>query len=100
MVEGAVLHHHDHEVVDREVAAAGQVLRGDLEPGRLVSKGTPTLDQEFAPGRLDRAEKRAPVNVRYVAELVALRRGRASALHMRAVDDVRLQRLLRAERTG
>jgi len=55
------------------VAAAGQVLRADLEPRRLFSQATPTLDQEFSPGRLDRAEKRAPVNVRYVAELVALR---------------------------
>jgi len=55
------------------VAAAGQVLRADLEPRRLFSQATPTLDQEFSPGRLDRAEKRAPVNVRYVAELVAMR---------------------------
>jgi xanthine/CO dehydrogenase XdhC/CoxF family maturation factor len=39
------------------------------------------------------------IAVSIVAELVALRRGRA-ATHLRAVDDVRLQRLLRAERSG
>jgi xanthine dehydrogenase accessory factor len=40
------------------------------------------------------------IAISIVAELVALRRGRAGAAHLRAVDDVRLQRQLRAERSG
>jgi len=40
------------------------------------------------------------IAISIVAELVALRRGRAAERHLRAVDDVRLQRLLRAERSG
>lgn len=55
------------------VAAAGQVLRKDVAPGRLVAQDTPAFDLPFVPGQLDRADKRAAINVRYVAQLVALR---------------------------
>jgi xanthine dehydrogenase accessory factor len=59
------------------------------------------LDRVYAPVGLDiGAVGPEEIAISIVAELVALRRGRASALHMRAVDDVRLQRLLRAERSG
>jgi len=55
------------------VAAAGQVLRKDVAGGHLVAHETPSFDMAFAPGQLDRADKRAGINVRYIAELVALR---------------------------
>jgi xanthine dehydrogenase accessory factor len=58
------------------------------------------LDRVYAPVGLDiGAIGPDEIAISIVAELVALRRGRAAA-HMRAVDDVRLQRLLRAERNG
>jgi xanthine/CO dehydrogenase XdhC/CoxF family maturation factor len=40
------------------------------------------------------------IAISIVAELVALRRGQSTDRHLRVVDDVRLQRLLRAERGG
>jgi xanthine dehydrogenase accessory factor len=59
------------------------------------------LDRVYAPVGLDiGAVGPDEIAISIVAELVALRRGRAGAGHLRAVDDVRLQRLLRAEPTG
>jgi xanthine dehydrogenase accessory factor len=56
------------------------------------------LDRVYAPVGLDiGAVGPDEIAISIVAELVALRRGRADARHLRAVDDVRLQRLLRAE---
>ncbi|HET6150241.1 MAG TPA: XdhC/CoxI family protein [Polyangia bacterium] len=59
------------------------------------------LDRVYAPVGLDiGAIGPQEIAISIVAELVALRRGRATDRHLRAVDDVRLQRLLRAERGG
>jgi xanthine dehydrogenase accessory factor len=59
------------------------------------------LDRVYAPVGLDiGAIGPQGIAVSIVAELVALRRGRRQAAHMRAVDDVRLVRLLREEQTG
>ena len=59
------------------------------------------LDRVYAPVGLDiGAIGPQEIAISIVAELVTLRRGRDSALHMRAVDDVRLRRLLHAERSG
>jgi xanthine dehydrogenase accessory factor len=59
------------------------------------------LDRVYAPvGLAIGAVGPQEIAISIVAELVALRRGHASDRHLRAVDDVRLQRLLRAERGG
>ena len=59
------------------------------------------LDRVYAPVGLDiGAIGPQEIAISIVAELVALRRGHATDRHLRAVDDVRLQRLLRAERSG
>jgi xanthine dehydrogenase accessory factor len=59
------------------------------------------LDRVYAPVGLDiGAIGPEEIAISIVAELVALRRGRAAERHLRAVDDVRLQRLLRVERSG
>jgi acetyltransferase-like isoleucine patch superfamily enzyme len=55
------------------VTAAGQVIRKDVGPARLVSQAAPVFDVDFDRGRLDKVEKRSPANVRVIAELVALR---------------------------
>ena len=75
--------------------------------GARLQSGGPApmaLDRVYAPVGLDiGAIGPQEIAISIVAELVALRRGQAAAgqlRHMRAVDDVRLQRLLRAERTG
>jgi xanthine dehydrogenase accessory factor len=63
--------------------------------------GTLALDRVYAPVGLDiGAIGPEEIAISIVAELVALRRGHASERHLRVVDDVRLQRLLRAERSG
>jgi len=70
---------------------------------RLGAAAVPdlALDRVYAPVGLDiGAVGPEEIAVSIVAELVALRRGVASASHLRAVDDVRLQRLLRAEGSG
>jgi xanthine dehydrogenase accessory factor len=59
------------------------------------------LERVYAPVGLDiGAIGPEEIAISIVAELVALRHGRAAERHMRAVDDVRLLRLLRAERSG
>jgi xanthine dehydrogenase accessory factor len=59
------------------------------------------LERVYAPVGLDiGAIGPDEIAISIVAELVALRRGHASERHLRVVDDVRLQRLLRAERSG
>lgn len=54
------------------VTAAGQVVRRDIPPGRLVRARAPELDIKHAPGKLDSVEPRARRNVEYIAQLVAL----------------------------
>jgi xanthine dehydrogenase accessory factor len=67
---------------------------------RLGAVDAAALDRVYAPVGLDiGAVGPEEIAISIVGELVALRRGRAAAPHMRAVDDVRLQRLLRAENT-
>jgi len=55
------------------VTAAGQVIRKDIGPARLVSQAAPVFDVDFERGRLDKVEKRSAANVRVIAELVVLR---------------------------
>ena len=55
------------------VTAAGQVIRRDIGPARLVSQAAPVFDDDFDRGRLDKVEKRSGANVQVIAELVALR---------------------------
>lgn len=77
-----------------------QRIHGRLGGGAPAEQAL-ALDRVFAPVGLDiGAVGPDEIAISVVAELVALRRGRATALHMRAVDDVRLHRLLRAERSG
>jgi UDP-N-acetylglucosamine/UDP-N-acetylgalactosamine diphosphorylase len=54
------------------VTAAGQVVRRDVPPGRLVHGRTPEFDIKHQPTKLDSAEPRAQRNVEYIAQLVAL----------------------------
>jgi UDP-N-acetylglucosamine/UDP-N-acetylgalactosamine diphosphorylase len=54
------------------VAAAGQVIRHDIEDDRLVLRTPPRIDRELRGVRLD-GGARAHKNVEYIANLVALR---------------------------
>lgn len=54
------------------VAAAGQVIRHDIEDDRLVLRTPPRIDRELRGLRLD-GRARASKNVEYIAHLVALR---------------------------
>jgi len=55
------------------VAAAGQVLRRDVPADHLVSETPPRLRRRLDDRRLDGVEPRARRNVRFIANLVALR---------------------------
>lgn len=55
------------------VTAAGQVVRNDVPEGRLVSQPPRALDLPFDAERLERPERRAGRNLRFIAELAALR---------------------------
>jgi UDP-N-acetylglucosamine/UDP-N-acetylgalactosamine diphosphorylase len=55
------------------IAAAGQVLRKDVPENRLVLRAGREADRPLERDALDRLEPRASKNLRYVAELVALR---------------------------
>lgn len=69
--------------------------------GKLGPEAALSLDRVYAPVGLDiGAVGPEEIAVSVVAELVALRRGRATAPHLRAVDDLRLQRVLNQERGG
>lgn len=54
------------------VAAAGQVLRGDLASGKLQLTGPMNLDRDWKDGALDRVEPRLGPNRDYIAQLLAL----------------------------
>jgi UDP-N-acetylglucosamine/UDP-N-acetylgalactosamine diphosphorylase len=55
------------------VAAAGQVLRGDVEERHMVLQGRKAFDVPVRDGHLGGTEERTRRNVAYVAQLVALR---------------------------
>ena len=111
-----VTHDHrlDEELLERAVQRRPRfigLVGSQRKTFRLIQRitaklGGPdalALDRVFAPVGLDiGAVGPEEIAVSIVAELVALRRGRevATAPHLRVVDDVRLQRLLRDERTG
>lgn len=54
------------------VAAAGQVLRGDLARGQLQLSATPNIDRPWKDGALDRVNPRLGRNRDYIAQLLAL----------------------------
>lgn len=54
------------------VAAAGQVLRGDLAAGQLSLSGPPKIEREWKDGALDRVTPRLGKNRDYIAQLLAL----------------------------
>ncbi|MBO6934312.1 MAG: XdhC family protein [Deltaproteobacteria bacterium] len=100
---------HDHHVDEEALAAFG--ARPHRYVGMIGSKRKvfrilqrlqakdrlPPLDGVYAPVGLDLgAVSPAEIGVSVVAELIALRRGRA-ATHMRAVDDPRVRRVLEGE---
>jgi xanthine dehydrogenase accessory factor len=109
-----VTHDHrlDEEILERAVQRRPRfigLLGSQRKTFRLLQRisvklGGPDalgLDRVYAPVGLEiGALGPAEIAVSIVAELVALRRGRAGAPHLRAVDDVRLQRLLRDQRSG
>lgn len=72
--------------------------------GARLGAGSPAelgLDRVYAPVGIDiGAIGPQEIAISIVAELVALRRGHSTDRHLRVVDDVRLQRVLRAERGG
>jgi len=76
------------------VTAAGQVLRKDVADGRLVAQSTPDWDEKFQTGELARNQsrdhERVQKNVRYIAELVALRAWYREVRCARAPAEVRL----------
>jgi hypothetical protein len=55
------------------VVAAGQVLRRDVDDGRVVLDPPRHVDRDHRDGALDDIEPRASKNVAYVADLIALR---------------------------
>lgn len=55
------------------VAAAGQVMRRDLDAGRLQLNAPVELDRPWKDGALDRIPARLKANRSYIAQLVALR---------------------------
>jgi hypothetical protein len=55
------------------VVGAGQVIRKDVPEDRLVVQTPRAVDQAFSAGNLDGVEPRAGRNVRYIAQLHALR---------------------------
>lgn len=100
---------HDHHVDEEALAAFG--ARPHRYVGMIGSKRKvfrilqrlqakdrlPPLDAVYAPVGLDLgAVSPAEIGVSVVAELIALRRGRA-ATHMRAVDDPRVRKVLEGE---
>lgn len=54
------------------VAAAGQVLRGDLPAGQLELHGAPEIERAWKDGALDRVTPRLGPNRDYIAQLLAL----------------------------
>lgn len=54
------------------VAAAGQVLRGDLASGQLSLSATPEIQRSWNDGALDRVSPRLGANRDYIAQLLAL----------------------------
>jgi xanthine dehydrogenase accessory factor len=111
-----VTHDHrlDEEILERAVQRQPRfigLVGSQRKTFRLIQRiaarlggaatGALGLDRVYAPVGLDiGAQGPQEIAVSIVAELVALRRGRAAAPHLRAVDDVRLQRLLRHEKSG
>lgn len=69
------------------IAAAGQVLRRDLAPAKMVLQPPPSLTSALRPGQTDAAEPRAKKNVEYIAQLVALRAWYRQVRLVRANDD-------------
>lgn len=55
------------------VVGAGQVLRRDVPEDRLMIQTLRAVEKPLAPGTLDGVDPRAAHNVRYIAELLALR---------------------------
>lgn len=55
------------------VAAAGQVMRKDLQEGRLQLQSPADLERPWTDGALDRVEPRRSANRSYLAQLVALK---------------------------
>lgn len=69
------------------IAAAGQVLRRDVEPNMLALQVAAAVRKAITPGQLDTAQPRGTRNIEYIGQLVALRQWYREVRLVRAADD-------------
>nr|WP_255216298.1 UDP-N-acetylglucosamine pyrophosphorylase [Pseudenhygromyxa sp. WMMC2535] len=79
------------------IAGAGQVLRADVEAQTLSLSAPRAVSRRIRPGARDRLQPRATKNIRYVAQLIALREWyRQVRLARLPADDLELRPVIAA----